>query len=420
MTIYLGCIADDFTGATDLGSFLVTQGFRTIQLNGVPKQEPDLSEIEAVVIALKTRTIAPKVAVKQSLAALEKLKSWDCQQYYFKYCSTFDSTDSGNIGPVIDALLDLLGEVFTIACPALPVNGRTVYQGHLFVNGVLLSESGMQDHPLTPMTDPNLVRVLGRQVRSGVGLVPLETVEAGVHAIRNAFQVMVITGVRYAIVDALTDRHLKDIGTAVKTLKLITGGSGLSINLRNNFDIPDAHKKSADHLPKLPGNVAMLSGSCSTMTREQVARAKDKYPSFYLDPSHLIENPQFIDKAIQWALEKVTQDSVLIYSTSAPEKVKTIQDQLGLEKAGELVESSLKKIAKALAAAGVRKFVIAGGETSGSIVKALNVTVMRIGPEIAPGVPWTVSQGQEPLALALKSGNFGSPDFFEQALELIK
>lgn len=420
MTIYIGCIADDFTGATDLAGFLVKQRFRTIQLNGVPADEPDLSQVDAVVIALKSRTIPPDAAIAQSLEALNRLKSWGCHQYFFKYCSTFDSTEKGNIGLVMDALLDALGEDFTIACPTLPVNGRSVYLGHLFVNGVLLNESGMQDHPLTPMTDPNLVRFLGLQVRGKVGLVPFEVVEQGPEAIQIACHNLKGEGVRYAIVDAVTNRHLRHIGHAVKNLKLITGGSGLSMYLIDNFKLEDAQNHSSDQLPEIPGNVAMLSGSCSPMTREQVDRAKEKYPSFYLDPLQLVNDPGFLDNAIQWALQNANQDSVLIYTTSPPEKVKELQDLIGVEKAGELIENALKNITKSLANAGIRKFVIAGGETSGSIVKELNVTTMRIGPEIAPGVPWTVTPGKEPLALALKSGNFGSPDFFADALEKIK
>jgi uncharacterized protein YgbK (DUF1537 family) len=420
MSIYLGCIADDFTGATDLAGFLVRQGFRTIQLNGIPVEEPDLGEVDAVVFALKSRTIAPEEAIAQSVEALNRLKTWDCHQYYFKYSSTFDSTKTGNIGPVMDALLDSLGEDFTIACPALPVNGRSIYQGHLFVNGVLLNESGMQEHPLTPMTDPNIMRFLGVQVRGRVGLVPYEIVEQGSDAIRKTLRKLEAEGVRYAIVDAITDRHLRDIGHAVKELKLITGASGLSMYLNDNFELEGARNRSTDQIPKIPGNVVMLSGSCSTMSQEQVARAKEKYPSFYLDPMQLGKNPGFLGDAIQWALEHVKQDSVLIYTTSSTEKVKELQDFVGVEQAGNLVENSLKKIAKSLAGAGIRKFVIAGGETSGSIVKELHVTTMRIGPEIAPGVPWTVTPGVDPMALALKSGNFGSSDFFEHALEIIK
>jgi uncharacterized protein YgbK (DUF1537 family) len=278
----------------------------------------------------------------------------------------------------------------------------------------------MQDHPLTPMTDSNLVRFLGVQVRGKVALVPYEIVEQGSEAIWKAFRKLEAEGVRYAIVDAISDHHLRHIGHAVKDLKLITGGSGLSRNLIDNFELEGAQYRTADQMPEIPGNVAMLSGSCSSMTREQVVRAKEKFPSFYLDPIQLVKNPGFMEDAIQWALEHAEQDSVLIYTTSSPDKVKELQDILGVEKAGDLVENSLRKIAKSLAGAGIRKFVIAGGETSGSIVKELNVTTMRIGPEIAPGVPWTVTPGKEPLALALKSGNFGSPDFFENALEKIK
>jgi len=420
MTILIGCIADDFTGATDLAGFLVKQGFRTIQLNGIPSEEPDLGEVEAVVIALKSRTISPDRAIAQSLEALRLLKTWGGQQFYFKYCSTFDSTEQGNIGSVMDALLDALGDDFTIACPALPINGRSVYQGHLFVNGVLLNESGMQDHPLTPMTDPNLVRFLGKQVRGTVGLVPFEIVEQGSEAIKAAFQKLKMAKIRYAVVDAVSNLHLRHIGHAVKNLKLITGGSGLSLHLIDNFELADIQNRSVDQLPTIPGNAVILSGSCSTMTQAQVVRAKNKFPSFYLDPIQLVNDHDLVENTIQWALEQSKHDSVLIYTTSSPEKVKEFQNLLGGEKAGNLVEDSLKKIAKSLAESGIRKFVIAGGETSGSIVTELKVTTMQIGAEIAPGVPWMVSPGNEPLALALKSGNFGSPDFFEDALEKIK
>ena len=419
MSVLLGCIADDFTGATDLGGFLVKQGFRTIQLNGIPDRNVAIPEVDALVVALKSRTIAPDAAITQSLEALEFLQQLHCEQFYFKYCSTFDSTEKGNIGPVMDALLEALGAEFTIACPALPVNGRSVYQGHLFVNGVLLNESGMQHHPLTPMTDPNLVRFLGKQVKRKVGLVPFEVVDQGADAIQTVFQELQATGHRYAVVDAVSESQLNAIGQAVKDLKLITGGSGLSINLAANFELPSLSEKTAARLPKIPGNGVILSGSCSVRTQEQVAQAEKLFPSFYLDPFQLQKEPGWVEEAIQWALTQIPKSPVLIYTTGPPEKVQEIQKALGEDQAGEIIESALTMVAQALAKTGVRKFVIAGGETSGAIVKALGMSQMQIGPEIAPGVPWCVGLGEPPVLLALKSGNFGSVDFFHEALEKV-
>ena len=419
MSVLLGCIADDFTGATDLGGFLVKQGFRTIQLNGIPDRNVAIPEVDALVVALKSRTIAPDAAITQSLEALEFLQKLHCEQFYFKYCSTFDSTEKGNIGPVMDALLEALGAEFTIACPALPVNGRSVYQGHLFVNGVLLNESGMQHHPLTPMTDPNLVRFLGKQVKRKVGLVPFEVVDQGADAIQTVFQELQATGHRYAVVDAVSESQLNAIGQAVKDLKLITGGSGLSINLAANFELPSLSEKTAARLPKIPGNGVILSGSCSVRTQEQVAQAEKHFPSFYLDPFQLQKEPGWVEEAIQWALTQIPKSPVLIYTTGPPEKVQEIQKALGEDQAGEIIESALTMVAQALAKTGVRKFVIAGGETSGAIVKALGMSKMQIGPEIAPGVPWCVGLGEPPVLLALKSGNFGSVDFFHEALEKV-
>jgi uncharacterized protein YgbK (DUF1537 family) len=419
MSVLLGCIADDFTGATDLGGFLVKQGFRTIQLNGIPDRNVAIPEVDALVVALKSRTIAPDAAITQSLEALEFLQQLHCEQFYFKYCSTFDSTEKGNIGPVMDALLEALGAEFTIACPALPVNGRSVYQGHLFVNGVLLNESGMQHHPLTPMTDPNLVRFLGKQVKRKVGLVPFEVVDQGADAIQTFFHELQATGHRYAVVDAVSESQLNAIGQAVKDLKLITGGSGLSINLAANFELPSLSEKTAARLPKIPGNGVILSGSCSVRTQEQVAQAEKLFPSFYLDPFQLQKEPGWVEEAIQWALTQIPKSPVLIYTTGPPEKVQEIQKALGEDQAGEIIESALTMVAQALAKTGVRKFVIAGGETSGAIVKALGMSKMQIGPEIAPGVPWCVGLGEPPVLLALKSGNFGSVDFFHEALEKV-
>jgi uncharacterized protein YgbK (DUF1537 family) len=418
MSILLGCIADDFTGATDLAGMLVEAGMRTVMTIDVPASDVSI-DTDALVIALKSRTIPAQEAVEQSLSALRWLQKAGCQQYFFKYCSTFDSTDRGNIGPVIDALLDALGSNFTIACPAFPKNKRTLYKGHLFVGDVLLNESGMQHHPLTPMTDANLVRVLGRQAKHPVGLVSYDTVKQGEQAIRQAFVSLVEQGYRYAIVDALEDSHLLAIGHACADMPLVTGGSGISMGLPDNFRRKGLLKAEiqADKLPVVKGKSVVLSGSCSIATQEQVATMQQKYPSFKLDPLRLAEGPEQVNEVIAWAAPLLEKGPVLIYATSKPEEVKAVQNRLGVERASQVIENAFAEIAKRLVDLGVQKFIVAGGETSGAVVRALNVTALRIGPQIAPGVPWTTSLNDKPFALALKSGNFGSKNFFQEALD---
>jgi len=418
MSILLGCIADDFTGATDLAGMLVDAGMRTVMTIDVPAHPASL-EADAVVIALKSRTIPAQEAVEQSLSALRWLQTRGCRQYFFKYCSTFDSTDKGNIGPVTDALLDALGSNFTIACPAFPKNQRTIYKGYLFVGDVLLNESGMQHHPLTPMTDANLVQVLGKQAKHPVGLVKYDTVRQGEQAIAQAFASLAADGYRYAIVDALDESHLREIGHACADMPLITGGSGICIGLPDNFrrkGLLKANPQAAE-LPAVEGKSVVLSGSCSRATQEQVAVLQQQRPSFKLDPLRLAEGPEQIDEAVAWARPLLEAGPVLIYATSKPEEVRAVQSKLGVDKASQVIENAFAEIAKRLKGLGVRKFVVAGGETSGAVVKALNVTALRIGPQIAPGVPWTTSLDANPLALVLKSGNFGSRNFFQEALE---
>ena len=419
MSIILGCIADDFTGATDLAGTLVNSGLRTVQWIGVPDRVPQSLDADAVVVALKSRTIPAKEAVEQSLQALEWLRSAGCSQFVFKYCSTFDSTDQGNIGPVALALLDALGADFSIACPAFPRNGRLVFQGHLFVGDVLLNESGMQDHPLTPMTDPNLVRVLERQSQVQVGLVPAARVHEGSDSIRRAYQELRDKGVRLAIVDALSDADLEIIGEASADLSLITGGSGIAIGLADNYRRAGilGSGGAADSLPEIGGLSAIIAGSCSSATREQVANASQLYPSLCLDPMVLADDACSVQTALDWAREHLTQGPVLIFTSADPDQVRFAQDKFGVEQIGTLVEDCLAQIAAGLVEAGVRRLVVAGGETSGAVVKALQIEGLRIGPEIAPGVPWTVSLGAAPIAVALKSGNFGDPNFFATALE---
>jgi uncharacterized protein YgbK (DUF1537 family) len=421
MSVLLGAIADDFTGATDLCNTLVRRGMRTVQLIDVPAPGTEIADAEAVVVALKSRTIPAGDAIGKSLAALGWLKAAGAQQILFKYCSTFDSTDAGNIGPVAEALMEALGTDFTLFCPAFPETGRTIYRGYLFVGDVLLSESGMRDHPLTPMRDPSLVRVLQRQTRGRVGLVPVATVARGAEAIGTAFAELRREGYRHAIVDAIEDRHLEAIGAAAADFALITGGSGIALGLPENFRRRGllGGGGAADSLPAIAGAAAVLSGSCSPATLAQVAYMTERAPVFTVDPIAIAEGRPVADEALAWAKPLLGDRPVLISATAPPETVAEVQRRLGRDHAGALVEEALAAIARGLAAGGTRRFVIAGGETAGAIVQALGVTGLRIGRQIDPGVPWTMSLGEPPLALALKSGNFGMPDFFLRAFSVL-
>jgi 3-dehydrotetronate 4-kinase len=417
----LGCIADDFTGATDLASMLVEGGMRTLQTIGVP-QGPLPEEADAIVVALKSRSNPVAEAVAQSLQALDWLRSVGCRQYYFKYCSTFDSTPEGNIGPVADALMTALGTDFTIACPAFPENGRTVYRGHLFVNDMLLNESGMQNHPLTPMRDPNLMRVLQQQTRRRVGLLRYDTLAAGPE--RVAARVRELRGekVEIAIADALSDNDLRTVGAGCADLPLLTGGSGLAIGLPDNYRRQNLlhHASSAARLQDVRGGALVISGSCSLATNAQVAAWRETRPAFRVDPIALAEGEPVVQRAVDWAAPMLSREPTLIYSTSPADEVKAVQSTLGTDQAGPAVEGAMAEIARRLYERGARCFVVAGGEVSGAVVSALGVTMLRIGGRIDPGVPWTAAVGgvAEPVALALKSGNFGGVDFFEKALRL--
>jgi len=417
--ITLGVIADDFTGATDVASMLVRAGLATVQVIGVP-QGP-APQADAVVVALKSRTTPAADAVRESLAALKWLQGAGARQFYFKYCSTFDSTPQGNIGPVTEALMDALDTDFTIACPAFPENGRTIFRGHLFVGDVLLSDSGMRDHPLTPMTDSNLVRVLQAQSRARVGLVRYDTVAQGAAAIRARFAALRDDGVRMAVADAIDNDDLRALAAACVDLPLVTAGSGLALGLpvayaERGWVRPDA---VAAELPKVGGHAAVLSGSCSAATNAQVQHwLQSGRPGFRIDPLALARGAPVARDALDWARERIADEPVLIYATSAPEEVKAIQAALGAGPAGQLVEQCLSSIAAQLPVLGVRRLIVAGGETSGAVVQALNVRTLRVGAPIDPGVPWTQAEGR-PLLLALKSGNFGTVDFFSKALSQV-
>jgi 3-dehydrotetronate 4-kinase len=420
MGALLGCIADDFTGGSDLAGMLVKHGMRTVQMIGVP-EAPLPDEVDAVVVALKSRTNPVENAVAESLAALRWLRQAGCRQFYFKYCSTFDSTPRGNIGPVAEALMEALATNFTIACPAFPANQRTIYQGYLFVGHVPLNESGMRNHPLTPMTDANLVRVLQQQVKRRVGLVDYATVSQGAAAILTRFAALQDELCGFSIVDALSDDDLNEIGEACADLPLVTAGSGLALGLPENFRRKGLLAKDivADALPITGGLRAVIAGSCSLATQGQVALMREHHPAFNLDPLLLARDNGVVGRVLDWAASHIRREPVLVYATAPPEDVKSVQAQLGADRAGELVEKAFAEIAVGLRKLGVGQLIVAGGETSGAVVKALGVKGLRIGPEIDPGVPWTVALQAEsenrPLALALKSGNFGTPDFFIKA-----
>jgi 3-dehydrotetronate 4-kinase len=422
MTLLLGCIADDFTGATDLANMLVRGGLRTVQTIGVPKRADVAADAEAIVVALKSRTIPAREAVAQSLDALAWLKARNVRQLYFKYCSTFDSTPAGNIGPVADALLDALGARLTIACPAFPENRRTIYQGYLYVGETLLSESPMRDHPLTPMRDANLVRVLGQQTKRPVGLVPWSVVKRGPNAIRAELARLEEAGTAYAIVDAIDDDDLLDIGAACSTLKLVTGGSGIALGLPQNFRDAGlvAAREDAAQWPSVVGKAAVLSGSCSAATQAQVATFARDHVAVALDPLAFATPEAMAKQGLEAAARELESGRpFLVYSTAAPREVANVQAKLGRDRAAQAIETAFGILARELVARGVRRLVVAGGETSGAVVQALDIEALAIGPQIDPGVPWTMALGREPLALALKSGNFGAEDFFAKALAML-
>jgi 3-dehydrotetronate 4-kinase len=418
----LGCIADDLTGATDLALMLTRAGMRTVQVMGVPAPGTEFDGVDAVVVALKSRTNPVTEAIDWSLKAADVLLAAGAKQLFFKYCSTFDSTAEGNIGPVAEALLSRVGGDLALVCPAFPVNRRTVYLGNLFVGDLPLAESPMRDHPLTPMRDSNLVRVLSRQTRLKVGLVPHATVDQGAGATRAAFAALAKSGVRFAVVDAVLDRHLVDMGTAAADHRLITGGSGVAMGLPANFVrlglMQAAPAPTRMTAPK--GRAAIIAGSCSEATRGQIATAvKAGIPALRVAAEQVANGKLTADGLVQWALQQPQDAPVLIYSSADPAEIAQVQAAFGRDRAGLMIEELLAAGAYGLMAQGFSRLIVAGGETSGAVVTKLGVTQIEIGPEIDPGVPWTKSvvrstDGQ-PVALALKSGNFGAPDFFVKA-----
>jgi uncharacterized protein YgbK (DUF1537 family) len=420
----LGCIGDDYTGSSDLANALTRAGLRTVQTIGVPPDDLQLPEVDAVVVALKSRSIAPEDAVAMALPAHAWLKARGARHVMFKVCSTFDSTARGNIGPVMDALIAAEDDPppVLVNC-AFPETRRTIYLGNLFVGEVPLNESPLKDHPLNPMHDANLVRVLARQSRTRIGLVPLAEVDLGEEAIMARMAALEAEGHGAAIIDSVFDRDLDAIGRAVLRTPLSVGASGMGIGLARALiaagEVSPAQDGAWDAKP-VGGKAACLSGSCSAATLAQVARAEAVMPVLRLDTAALVAGPDEAERAIAWALPRLDQGPVLVASSAAPDQVQAVQARFGREAAGHAVEQAMARIAEALAEAGVRRLIVAGGETSGAAVDRLGLKAFAIGPEIAPGVPVLRTVGGEPdMLLALKSGNFGGPDFFADALRLM-
>jgi 3-dehydrotetronate 4-kinase len=423
MSLALGSVADDYTGASDLANTLTKAGLRTVQTIGIPADDLALTEVDAVVVALKSRSIPAAEAVERSRAAEAWLRRQGAAHVLFKICSTFDSTDEGNIGPVLDALRHEAGDSIALVTPAFPETGRTVYQGNLFVGAVPLNESPLKDHPLNPMRDANLVRVLARQSAAPVGLVDFATVARGPEAVAARLAALGAEGVGAAIADAVMDSDLETLGAAALGHRLSVGASGLGLGLARalvSAGRAGMPAEASDLGAPVRGHAACLAGSCSQATLGQIAAAQAVMPVRHLDPERLLAGGDEIEAALTWAGERIGSGPVLIASSAEPETVRALQARHGGERVGHAIEGALASIAEALVARGVCRLVVAGGETSGAVVDTLGLKAFRLGPEIAAGVPVLRTMGQgDPMLLALKSGNFGGRDFFARALELM-
>ncbi|MCL8486295.1 MULTISPECIES: 3-oxo-tetronate kinase [Bradyrhizobium] len=425
MSLKLGCIADDYTGASDLANTLTRAGLRTVQTIGVPASDLALPEVDAVVVSLKSRSIEASQAVARSREADRWLRARGAEHVLFKICSTFDSTDAGNIGPVMDALAGDAGDPIVLVTPAFPETKRTVYQGNLFVGAVPLNESPLKDHPLNPMHDANLVRVLGRQSRRRIGLVDLATVVHGPEAIGHRLQELAGQDFGAAIIDAVFDADLTAIGAAALKSKVSVGASGIGLGLaRALVAAGQAHSHGLTHHEDAPvgGMAACLAGSCSQATLQQIAQAETIMPVLHLDAAALVAGPDEAQRAMVWAGERIGRGPVLIASSATPDQVSALQARHGREAAGHAIEQAMADLAEGLIGAGVRRLIVAGGETSGAVVDRLRIPGFLVGPEIAAGVPVLRAIGAEAgdMLLALKSGNFGGPQFFAEALGLMR
>ncbi len=427
----LGGIADDFTGATDLANNLALSGMRTLQVIGVPTVMPNLEGVDAVIVALKTRSCPAEKAVSKSLAAAHWLQGLGIRQLYFKYCSTFDSTPEGNIGPVAQALMEVTGAQLCPYVPAFPANGRSVYQGHLFVGDRLLNDSGMQHHPLTPMTDADITRVLTRQLGEHppqVELLPHSTLRRGEGAARERLSSLTKREVKHVVCDSIDEDDLAVLAEVLADQPLVSGGSGLGQALPAAFRRRQwlSAGKDATRLAPASGATMVLSGSCSRMTLRQVENFLTHHAGFALDPLSLHQSEEQFEEALTFARQQMSRQPAspfLIYASADPQRVAASQKVLGVQQAGELVEQALSKLACQLVSEGVGRLIVAGGETSGAVVSALCIEQLCIGRQVAPGVPWTQSphpwRAGDSLSLALKSGNFGDEDFFTRAFEVL-
>lgn len=425
MTLALGCIADDYTGASDLANTLTRCGLRTVQTIGVPSDDLALPEVDAVVVSLKSRSIEAGLAVSRSRAAEKWLRRHGARHVLFKICSTFDSTDAGNIGPVMDALRADSGDPIVLVTPAFPETGRTVYQGNLFVGAVPLNESPLRHHPLNPMHDSNLVRVLARQSQSKIGLVDLADVARGPDAVRARLAHLSKNGLGAAIADGVFERDLETVGTVAIDHRLSVGASGLGLGLARALVASRVVKSSTPSAASgapVGGLAACLAGSCSQATLQQIASAEATMPVLHLDPDQVVAGKDEAGRALAWARDRLKQGPVLIASSSTPEQVSALQARHGRDAAGHAIEQAMADIAEGLVQMGVRRLVVAGGETSGAVVDRLEIPGFLVGSEIAAGVPVlaAVGAGQGPMLLALKSGNFGGPEFFSDALKLMR
>jgi len=421
----LGCIADDYTGASDLANTLTRAGLRTVQTIGVPADALELPEVDAVVVSLKSRSIEAGLAVSRSRAADKWLRGRGADHVLFKICSTFDSTDAGNIGPVMDALRADSGDAIVLVTPAFPETGRTVYQGNLFVGPVPLNESPLKDHPLNPMHDSNLVRVLARQSKTKIGLVDLATVVRGPEAVRARLDDLSGKGVGAAIIDAVFDRDLETIGEVSLNHRLSVGASGIGLGLARALVVagrgPTGGTGKTTEAP-IGGPAACLAGSCSQATLQQIANAEEAMAVLHLDPDRIVAGQDEARRALSWAAERLKEGPVLIASSSTPEEVAALQSRHGRDATGHAIEQAMADIADGLVQSGVRRLVVAGGETSGAVVDRLGIPGFLVGAEIAAGVPVLRSVGAKEgeMVLALKSGNFGGPRFFSDALGLMR
>ena len=421
MTLLVGCIADDITGASDIGVMLASNGLPTTLCLGVP-DAGKLIDSPAVVIALKIRTVPVEDAVHQAQAAGRWLAAQGARQIYYKYCSTFDSTPKGNIGPVTEALMRMAHCPITVLVPAFPDNGRIVLDGQLLVDGVPLSESPMRHHPLTPMTESSLVKLMDAQTTAGAtSVIPLQTVRKGAVAIVEQIEKQQRDGFRFVVIDAETHADLDLVGDACADLPLVTGGSGLAASLPaalHRRSLLKSRQAIAD-LPTVGGYAAVLAGSCSEATQSQVRAFSDKAKAIVIDPLKLGRAEIDVAALSDCAVEAASTSNILVYSTTDPESLRHVQSEIGVQQSAAIVESALAEIAAALAESGVKKFVVAGGETSGSVANALQLGELTIGPQIDPGVPWMISRSDSPTCLAFKSGNFGAVDFFEKAIGML-